>query len=117
MLEPHALTRWDATMITQQKRSGAYYTPESVAATLVRWAVRRSTDRLLDPSCGDGRFLAAHANAVGVDRDPVACVLAKQVAPGAEVHGAFVRISATVQGPRSESRGIMSMLQERTNDK
>ncbi len=51
------------------KESGAYYTPGDVAAALVRWAVREDTDTLLDPSCGDGRFIARHANCVGVERD------------------------------------------------
>ena len=51
------------------KESGAYYTPGDVAAALVRWAVREGADTLLDPSCGDGRFIARHANSVGVERD------------------------------------------------
>ena len=68
-----------------QKQSGAYYTPESVVSNLVRWAVRKETDRLLDPSCGDGRFVAAHHNSFGVERDPAAASAARRRAPSAFV--------------------------------
>jgi hypothetical protein len=64
------------TAVGQQKANGAYYTPEPVARTLVRWVVRHEGDRLLDPSCGDGRFLEHHANSVGVEFDPAAAVAA-----------------------------------------
>ena len=47
-----------ATM-TAQKTLGAYYTDEVVADYLVKWAIRRPSDSVLDPSCGDGVFLAA----------------------------------------------------------
>jgi adenine-specific DNA-methyltransferase len=43
---------------TAQKIRGAVYTPPRVAAALVRWAVRSPTDRVLDPACGEGVFLA-----------------------------------------------------------
>ena len=49
--------------VMSRKRNGAYYTPDAVAAMLVRWAVRSPGDRLLDPSCGDGRFSACTATA------------------------------------------------------
>ena len=71
--------------ITSRKRNGAYYTPDALAAMLVRWAVRAPQDRLLDPSCGDGRFLVAHRNSVGVERTPEAVGKAKGRAPGAHV--------------------------------
>ena len=72
--------------LTDAKESGAYYTPGTVAAALVRWAVRNGTDTLLDPSCGDGRFLVRHAHSVGVERDASAAAVARQRAPGAELH-------------------------------
>jgi adenine-specific DNA-methyltransferase len=68
------------------KTSGAYYTPSAVVRALVAWAVRGDGDRLLDPSCGDGRFLALHPSAVGVEQDPVAAALAVDRAPHALVH-------------------------------
>ncbi len=69
-----------------RKQNGAYYTPEGVVASLVRWAVRRPTDRMLDPSCGDGRFLALHPNSTGVEQDPAALPKAMAGAPWATIH-------------------------------
>lgn len=74
------------SVATIQKRSGAYYTPEDVAQCLVRWVVRGEDDRLLDPSCGDGRFLCAHSFSVGIEQDGAAAALARSRAPGALVH-------------------------------
>ena len=45
-------------MRRDSKTLGACFTPEAVAAALVRWAVRNPADLLLDPSSGDGRFVA-----------------------------------------------------------
>lgn len=64
---------------------GAYFTPEAVAAALVRWAVRNPADLLLDPSSGDGRFIALHPRSVGVERDPVSVAEAACRAPHATV--------------------------------
>lgn len=41
-----------------RKRLGQLLTPEGVVQSLVSWVVTRHSDRLLDPSCGDGRFLS-----------------------------------------------------------
>ncbi|MCA9290621.1 MAG: N-6 DNA methylase [Phycisphaerales bacterium] len=72
--------------VSKQKAAGAYYTPDVVVKSLVRWAVRRPSDRMLDPSCGDGRFLAEHANSVGVEQDPAAVAAAHERAPGSLIH-------------------------------
>lgn len=69
-----------------QKRSGAYFTPEDVSATLVAWACRKASDRMIDPSCGDGQFLALHRNSVGIEQNPVSAHRAIERAPGALVH-------------------------------
>lgn len=69
-----------------QKRSGAYFTPDDVASALVAWAVRRNTDRLLDPSCGDGQFLITHRNCVGIEQNPASAHLAIARAPSALIH-------------------------------
>jgi adenine-specific DNA-methyltransferase len=42
-----------------EKILGAVYTPPRIASALVRWAVRSPADRVLDPACGEGVFLAA----------------------------------------------------------
>ena len=73
---------------TIQKRLGSFYTPPSVARTLVRWVVRQPSDKLLDPSCGDGRFLEAHRNSVGVDCDIDSVVAATKRSGHATVHAA-----------------------------
>lgn len=77
---------------TDRKANGAYFTPDAVVRSLVSWAVREETDLMLDPSCGDGRFLAGHVNAVGVEQDPASASVARERAPGALVHeGDFFR--------------------------
>jgi adenine-specific DNA-methyltransferase len=58
-----------------EKVLGAVYTPPRVASALVRWAVRTPNDRVLDPACGEGVFLAAaqtHLADLG-NRNPI-CV-------------------------------------------
>jgi hypothetical protein len=72
--------------IERRKQLGAYYTPDAVARSLVRWAVAAHTDRLLDPACGDGRFLAAHTNSVGVEGDPAAAAALQKRSPQSLIH-------------------------------
>ena len=44
---------------TSRKDLGSYYTPPEVVRGLVSWATRgQPGGPVLDPSCGDGRFLA-----------------------------------------------------------
>ncbi len=70
----------------RQKASGAYYTPDAVVRSLVAWAARRESERLLDPACGDGRFLKTHANSVGVEQDSDACAAVHARTPGSLIH-------------------------------
>ena len=72
-------------MAPDDKTLGAYYTPEAVADALVRWAVRDAADSLLDPSSGDGRFVARHPNSVGVERDPASAAESRGRAPKATI--------------------------------
>ena len=81
-----AMIFWEDTPVLTPKDRGAFYTPDDVVRSLVCWAVRRSSDRMLDPSCGDGRFLAAHPNSVGVEQDPAACELVHARSPGSLIH-------------------------------
>lgn len=69
-----------------RKQSGSYYTPSEVVDALLSWGVTRETDRLLDPSCGDGRFIAGHRNSVGIERDASAAIDAFNRAPWASIH-------------------------------
>lgn len=68
-----------------QKRSGAYFTPRDVSAALVAWACRKPTDRMIDPSCGDGQFISLHPNSFGVEQNPVSARRAVE-----RTHAAFV---------------------------
>jgi len=46
---------------TEAKLRGGYYTPTQVAEWLCAWCIRGKDDRVLEPSCGDGVFLASAA--------------------------------------------------------
>jgi adenine-specific DNA-methyltransferase len=52
---------------SHRKSLGAFYTSEDVAEALVGWGLRVPRRAVLDPSCGDGRFLAPAISA-GVGR-------------------------------------------------
>jgi adenine-specific DNA-methyltransferase len=69
-----------------QKQFGSFYTPDPIVSCLLSWAIRNSDDRLLDPSCGDGRFIVGHSNSVGVEQDLSAAQSAACRAPFATVH-------------------------------
>lgn len=81
------------------KALGAYYTPPHLARRLVRWAVRSSADRVLDPSCGDGVFLreavlrlralGGRGEVYGVEVDPAAAEAARLVEGARVVQGSF----------------------------
>lgn len=49
------------TDLSPDKLRGGYYTSAEVATWLCAWAIRKPTDRVLEPSCGDGAFLEAAA--------------------------------------------------------
>lgn len=49
------------TDLDADKLRGGYYTPPEVAKWLASWAIRKPSDRVLEPSCGDGAFLEAAA--------------------------------------------------------
>ena len=44
------------------KLRGGYYTPPKIAQWLALWGVRDRNESILEPSCGDGSFLAAAAS-------------------------------------------------------
>lgn len=45
-----------------RKARGAFFTPELVARYVTEWAVRRPTDVVLEPSCGEAAFLLEAGN-------------------------------------------------------
>jgi adenine-specific DNA-methyltransferase len=48
--------------LTAQKLRGGYYTPRPLADFMVRWAVQRASESVLEPSSGDGVFLESLAS-------------------------------------------------------
>ncbi len=48
--------------LDRDKLRGGYYTSSEVASWLCAWGIRNSSDRVLEPSCGDGAFLEAAAH-------------------------------------------------------
>lgn len=68
---------------TSKKSLGSFYTSEPIVRLLVSWGMRRPHEVVMDPSCGDGRFLIAAAasgatETVGVDIDPAAIARANE---------------------------------------
>ena len=57
---------------------------------------------MIDPSCGDGEFLALHRNSVGIEQNPVSAHHAIARAPGALVHEGDFFTWATETGERFE---------------
>jgi adenine-specific DNA-methyltransferase len=45
--------------ISAQKLRGGYYTPQAIADFLCEWSIDENTQRILEPSCGDGNFIEA----------------------------------------------------------
>ncbi len=42
-----------------QKLRGGYYTPKEITDFICKWAITKQTQRVLEPSCGDGSFVEA----------------------------------------------------------
>lgn len=51
-----------------QKLRGGYYTPPPIAEFLSQWALAHHPQSILEPGCGDGRFLQALANQISAGR-------------------------------------------------
>lgn len=43
--------------ISAQKLRGGYYTPQAIANFLCQWSIDKNTEKVLEPSCGDGNFI------------------------------------------------------------
>ena len=59
---------------TDRKGRGAFYTPSEIVVPMVRWAIRRSTDAVLDGGAGESAFLVAaaeHLLELGVSKPDV----------------------------------------------
>jgi adenine-specific DNA-methyltransferase len=74
-----------AQPMPERKQLGQFFTPPGVAKSLVEWAVRKPTDALLDPSCGNGEFLSLHERTTGIELSPEVCGEARSRVPGADI--------------------------------
>lgn len=67
----------------ERRAVGAFYTPPTIVEPMIRWALERTPDRLIDAGCGSGRFATAAARLqpglplVAVDIDPLATLLTR----------------------------------------
>lgn len=43
--------------INSKKLRGGYYTPQAISDFICKWAINHPTQRVLEPSCGDGNFI------------------------------------------------------------
>ena len=55
------------TAPTGRKQRGGYYTPPVLADYLCGWAIRHRSDRIVEPSCGDGSFVSSAVSRLGPD--------------------------------------------------
>jgi adenine-specific DNA-methyltransferase len=83
---------------TAQKLRGGYYTSEDLATFLANWVGVTRPRRVLEPSCGDGAFLAAVAAADGLaDARVTSFELDHREATKAKVRAASLGIEAEVR--------------------
>lgn len=59
----------DGWSVSDRKARGAFFTPSQVARFMVDWAIRAPGETVLEPSCGDGAFVAAAAERCADLRD------------------------------------------------
>jgi adenine-specific DNA-methyltransferase len=76
--------------LTRKKGLGSYYTHLRVVEFLVDWGTRMAPGLIMDPSCGDGRFLEAAvrrgaSGVVGCDLDQDALKVAASALAGSKV--------------------------------
>jgi len=86
------------------KLRGGYYTPTALAQWLCSWAIQSEQSTVLEPSCGDGSFLAAAASRLlelGAQRPAVAQQIRGVEITEVEAEKARARLSALVG-----SRGV-----------
>lgn len=73
-----------------RKLRGGYYTPPTIGKFLAAWAVRSVSDRVLEPSCGDGALVEPAARLLGEDGELVGVELFEEEAAKARARGGAV---------------------------
>lgn len=79
------------------KLRGGYYTPIEISRFICEWAIEKETDKILEPSCGDGAFIEASVrrlqelcSGVDVKQHILGIELIEEEAKKAEKHGAEI---------------------------
>lgn len=63
----------EADLPEVRKARGAFFTPPNISEFIALWAIRSSTDKVLEPSCGEASFLlpaGAHLRSLGAPDSP-----------------------------------------------
>ena len=63
----------EADLPQLRKARGAFFTPPNISEFIALWAIRSSTDKVLEPSCGEASFLlpaGAHLRSLGAPDSP-----------------------------------------------
>lgn len=71
-----------------RKARGAFFTPEPIARYITDWAVRSTSDQVLEPSCGEASFLLAAVDRLAALRGPDQLDLQLAALDGVELHKA-----------------------------
>lgn len=80
-----------------RKTRGAFFTPEAIAGFLAEWAIRRPTDAIFEPSCGEAAFLAAAAERLHALGAPT---IAEEQLEGTDIDRSSVSTAVGVLGDR-----------------
>lgn len=95
-----------ADLPSHRKARGAFFTPNEIAEFIVQWAVRSSTDRVMEPSCGEAAFLVPAGEQLkqfGAE----AAGLASQL-HGQDIHPASVRAAASLLAEHDFSASLQT---------
>ncbi|HHM5822278.1 TPA: class I SAM-dependent DNA methyltransferase [Pseudomonas aeruginosa] len=73
-----------------RKERGAFFTPDEITKFVARWAIRKPSDRVLEPSAGDAAFLVA---AVSRLRELTQDLATHPIVDGVEIHAHSARVA------------------------
>ena len=82
---------------TLRKARGAFFTPEPLARYITEWAIRASSDRVLEPSCGEAAFLLAAVDRLSTLRSDEGGI-ARPTLDGVELHEASAEAARHLLG-------------------
>lgn len=98
---------------TDARIQGNYSTPEILAKFLVNWAIRNSSDAVIEPCCGDGVFLEAIAHRLlhlGGNKADINRIIGVEIEPSTAKQ-AYTRLFNRFQaGPKIIPRGFFATL-------